>query len=82
MSACELSPCFCFASVLSQLEGKKKKVGGLKGTGFFSLMGVTVTISVAVRVLTGLRAGDVSCRGKNTMIAMHAHGFNLKSINY
>lgn len=51
--ACELSPCFCFASVLSQLE----KVGGLKGASFFSLMGVAFAISVAVGVLTDRAVG-------------------------
>jgi len=34
--ACELSACFCSASVFSPFE----KVGGLSGVGFFSLMGL------------------------------------------
>lgn len=34
-----------------------KKVGGLKGVGFFSLMGVILSISVAVGVLTDCAVG-------------------------
>lgn len=58
--ACELSPCFCFASVLSQLE----KVGVLKGVSFFSLMGVTFCVSVALGVLTDCAVGMCLVGGK------------------
>lgn len=59
--ACELSPCFCFASVLSLLE----KVGGLEGVGFFSLMGVTLSISMAVGALPDCAVGMCPVGKKN-----------------
>lgn len=78
--ACELSPCFCFASVFSLFE----KVGGLKGVGFFSLMGVTLSIAMAVGVLTDCAVG--MCLGGEKMMALMAicvfMGLNLGSINY
>lgn len=79
--ACELSPCFCFASVFSLLE----KVGGLKGVGFFSLMGVTLSISVAVGVLTDCAVGMCLVGKKNMMAVMAMCVFmvlSLRSINY
>lgn len=82
MRACELSPCFCFASVLSLLE----KVGGLKGVGFFILLGITLSISAAARVLTDFAVGMclVGGRKKNDGSDGEAciRGLCLRSINY
>lgn len=79
--ACELSPCFCFASVLSLLE----KVGGLKGVGFFSLMGVRLSISMAVGVLPDCAVGMCPV-GKKMMAAVMVMcvfmDVSLRSINY
>lgn len=59
--ACELSPCFCSASVFSLFE----KVGGHKGVGFFNLMGVALFISTAVGVLTDSAVGKCLRGRKN-----------------
>lgn len=65
--ACESSPCFSFTSVFSLFE----KVGGLKGVVFFSLMRVTLSISVAVGVLTGCAVG-MCLEGRKKMMAAMA----------
>lgn len=38
-------------------KGEEKKVGGLKGVGYFGLLGVTLCISVAVGVLKDCAVG-------------------------
>lgn len=81
MHACELSPCFCFASVFSLFE----KVGGLKGVGFFSLMGVTLSLSMAVGVLTDCAVGMCLVGEKKMMAVMVMCVLvvlSLRSINY
>lgn len=78
--ACELSPCFCSASVFSLF----KKVGGLRGVGFFSLMGVTLSISLAVGVLIDCVVG-MYLAGEKMMTVMAMCIFmvlSLRSINY
>lgn len=81
MRACELSPCFVSASVFSLFE----KVGGLKGVGFFGLMGVTLSISLAVGVLTDCVVGMCLVGEKKRMTVMAMCVFmvrSLRSINY
>ena len=77
--ACELSPCSCFASVFSLFE----KVGGLKGVGFFSLMGVALSIATAVGVLTDLAVGMCLVRKKMTAVMAICVFFfwSLRSLN-
>lgn len=53
--ACELSPCFCFASVLSQFG--EKKVWRPQRSEFLQSQGVTLSLSVAVGVLTDRAVG-------------------------